>query len=91
MRLILWLCYDLKHVFYSRMALWLIWMLIILMSRPPARFYIYFHRKMDGDKDGKISIQDFTDSVAEQPLLMEAFGECLPYNKGNILKLRNIT
>ena len=41
-----------------------------------------FHRKMDRDRDGKISFQDFNDTVARQPLLMEAFGECLPYNKG---------
>ena len=37
---------------------------------------------MDRDRDGKISFQDFNDTVAGQPLLMEAFGECLPYNKG---------
>ena len=41
-----------------------------------------FHRKMDRDRDGKIGFTDFRDTVAKQPLLMEAFGECLPYNKG---------
>ena len=37
---------------------------------------------MDRDRDGKIGFTDFRDTVAKQPLLMEAFGECLPYNKG---------
>ncbi|KAI5749238.1 hypothetical protein M8J76_005802 [Diaphorina citri] len=35
-------------------------------------------RKMDYDKDGKISFQDFQQSVTDEPLLLEAFGQCLP-------------
>lgn len=35
-------------------------------------------RKMDYDRDGKISFQDFKSSVTEEPLLLEAFGQCLP-------------
>ncbi|XP_054269069.1 calaxin [Macrosteles quadrilineatus] len=35
-------------------------------------------RKMDYDRDGKISFQDFKTAVTEEPLLLEAFGQCLP-------------
>lgn len=35
-------------------------------------------RKLDVDKDGKISYQDFLEAVTEEPLLLEAFGQCLP-------------
>ena len=47
---------------------------------------------MDRDRDGKISAQDFSETVAEQPLLMEAFGQCLPYSKGKYSQIKtNIT
>ncbi|KAK6618027.1 hypothetical protein RUM44_002469 [Polyplax serrata] len=35
-------------------------------------------RKMDIDKDGKISYQDFLQAATAEPLLLEAFGQCLP-------------
>lgn len=35
-------------------------------------------RKLDKDKDGKISLEDYRQSVLEEPLLLEAFGRCLP-------------
>ncbi|CAD7090018.1 unnamed protein product [Hermetia illucens] len=35
-------------------------------------------KKFDIDKDGKVSFQDFCQTVGEEPLLMEAFGQCLP-------------
>nr|CAD7268557.1 unnamed protein product [Timema shepardi] len=35
-------------------------------------------RKLDQDKDGKVSFSDFQIAVKEEPLLMEAFGQCLP-------------
>ncbi|XP_075210316.1 calaxin-like [Lycorma delicatula] len=35
-------------------------------------------RKMDCDRDGKISARDFHEAVSSEPLLMEAFGQCLP-------------
>lgn len=35
-------------------------------------------RKMDKDKDGKVSLEDFQATVVEEPLLLEAFGKCLP-------------
>uniref|UniRef100_A0A8D8VSS7 EF-hand calcium-binding domain-containing protein 1 n=2 Tax=Cacopsylla melanoneura TaxID=428564 RepID=A0A8D8VSS7_9HEMI len=35
-------------------------------------------RKMDYDKDGKISFEDFQQAVTDEPLLLEAFGQCLP-------------
>ncbi|XP_044257000.1 EF-hand calcium-binding domain-containing protein 1 [Tribolium madens] len=35
-------------------------------------------RKMDKDKDGKVSLEDFQATVTEEPLLLEAFGKCLP-------------
>ena len=38
-------------------------------------------RKMDQDRDGHISFLDFQYAVEKEPLLMEAFGPCLPNNK----------
>ena len=38
-------------------------------------------RKMDNDKDGKISFSDFSIAVEKEPLMMEAFGPCLPNNR----------
>ena len=38
-------------------------------------------RKMDLDKDGRVSYLDFKGTVAKEPLLIEAFGQCLPHNK----------
>lgn len=35
-------------------------------------------KKMDNDKDSRLSKTDFHDSVIEEPLLLEAFGPCLP-------------
>ncbi|XP_066158003.1 calaxin-like [Euwallacea fornicatus] len=35
-------------------------------------------RKMDKDKDGKVSLHDYQTTVLSEPLLLEAFGRCLP-------------
>merc|ERR1711981_39430 len=35
-------------------------------------------KKMDNDHDSRLSKQDFHDSVVAEPLLLEAFGPCLP-------------
>ena len=68
-------------------ALWLYKDVIIFICMNPLHSQLQlhafiFHRKMDRDRDGKIGWEDFTDTVAKQPLMMEAFGECLPYNTG---------
>ena len=38
-------------------------------------------KKMDEDKDGKVSFEDFKITVSNDPLMLEAFGPCLPSNK----------
>jgi len=38
-------------------------------------------KKMDDDKDGKVSFSDFETTVKNEPLMLEAFGPCLPTNK----------
>ena len=45
-------------------------------------------RKMDHDRDGRISFSDFKLAVDKEPLMMEAFGPCLPNNRagGNFVK-----
>lgn len=35
-------------------------------------------KKMDLDKDGKLSLADFKTSIENEPLLIEVFGPCLP-------------
>lgn len=38
-------------------------------------------KKMDHDHDSRLSLSDFTTSVKQEPLLLEAFGKCLPSQK----------
>ena len=38
-------------------------------------------KKMDIDKDGRICEYDFEQTVNQDPLLLEAFGPCLPKEK----------
>ena len=35
-------------------------------------------KKLDVDHDGKISFEDYEATIKEEPLLLEAFGQCLP-------------
>jgi hypothetical protein len=35
-------------------------------------------KKMDRDRDGRISLVDYREAIAIEPLLLEAFGPCLP-------------
>jgi hypothetical protein len=35
-------------------------------------------RKLDKDKDGKVSFNDWSSTVRQEPLMLEAFGPCLP-------------
>ncbi|XP_044757155.1 EF-hand calcium-binding domain-containing protein 1-like [Coccinella septempunctata] len=35
-------------------------------------------KKMDIDRDGRISFQDFKETVMKQPMILQAFGQCLP-------------
>ncbi|XP_045490838.1 EF-hand calcium-binding domain-containing protein 1-like isoform X2 [Colias croceus] len=35
-------------------------------------------RKLDIDKDGKVSLDDYRQAVQQEPLLLEAFGQCVP-------------
>ena len=41
-------------------------------------------KKMDKDKDGRISFSDYHDTVTKEPLLLEAFGNCLPSSPAGI-------
>ena len=38
-------------------------------------------RKMDLDKDGRVSFSDWKETIRLEPLLLEAFGPCLPNKK----------
>ena len=35
-------------------------------------------KKLDKDKDGRVSFKDWSMTVRQEPLMMEAFGPCLP-------------
>ncbi|XP_063268440.1 calaxin isoform X3 [Prinia subflava] len=41
-------------------------------------------KKMDYDRDGKLSFADFEQAVRDEKLLLEAFGPCLPDIKSSI-------
>ncbi|KAJ8921578.1 hypothetical protein NQ315_010483 [Exocentrus adspersus] len=47
-------------------------------------------RKLDKDKDGKVSLDDYQKTVAEEPLLIEAFGRCLPSEKSKLTFLTTL-
>ena len=47
-------------------------------------------KKMDIDKDGRICQDDFEQTIQEEPLLLEAFGPCLPKEKSLDNFMRNI-
>ncbi|XP_063727931.1 calaxin-like [Symsagittifera roscoffensis] len=47
-------------------------------------------KKMDFDKDGRLSYEEYRRSVVEDPLLLEAFGPCLPCPKTRLVFLRSI-
>ena len=47
-------------------------------------------KKMDDDKDGRVSYEDFELSVKGNPLMLEAFGTCLPTGKVTELCLLTI-
>ena len=35
-------------------------------------------KKLDKDKDGRVSFKDWSMTLRQEPLMMEAFGPCLP-------------
>ena len=44
-------------------------------------------KKLDEDRDGRVSESDWAGAIAKESLLMEAFGQCLPYAKVFYLNL----
>ena len=47
-------------------------------------------RKMDYDRDGRVSYNDFSKTVHREPLMMEAFGMCLPTNRKGVAFIKKI-
>ncbi|XP_057667832.1 calaxin [Diorhabda carinulata] len=47
-------------------------------------------RKIDKDKDGKVCLEDFRVTVREEPLLLEAFGRCLPSEESKMTFLTTL-
>ena len=47
-------------------------------------------KKLDEDRDGRVSESDWAGAIAKESLLMEAFGQCLPYAKVHLIILRLI-
>ncbi|XP_075985074.1 calaxin [Anticarsia gemmatalis] len=47
-------------------------------------------RKLDVDKDGRVSIDDYRQAVDQEPLLLEAFGQCLPSKRHAIAFLKTL-
>ncbi|KAK9505938.1 hypothetical protein O3M35_009893 [Rhynocoris fuscipes] len=48
-------------------------------------------KKLDRDKDGKVSFEDFSEAVHEEPLFLEAFGQCLPSDNAVIAFLSTLS
>ena len=47
-------------------------------------------KKMDDDKDGKVSFKDWSTTVRQEPLMMEAFGPCLPSKRQGALFMQKV-
>ena len=47
-------------------------------------------RKLDIDKDGKVSLVDWSSTVRKEPLMMEAFGPCLPSKRAIDIFMKKI-
>jgi hypothetical protein len=47
-------------------------------------------RKLDIDKDGKVSLADWSSTVRKEPLMMEAFGPCLPSKRAIDIFMKKI-
>ncbi|XP_030751582.1 EF-hand calcium-binding domain-containing protein 1-like [Sitophilus oryzae] len=47
-------------------------------------------KKMDKDKDGKVCLEDYRETVSGEPLLLEAFGRCLPTEGSKITFLTTL-
>eukprot|EP00093_Oithona_nana_P001723 01723.XXX_1663_2342_1 [CDS] Oithona nana genome sequencing. len=47
-------------------------------------------RKLDKDKDGKVSFKDWSTTVRQEPLMMEAFGPCLPSKRQGALFMQKV-
>ncbi|KPI95141.1 EF-hand calcium-binding domain-containing protein 1 [Papilio xuthus] len=47
-------------------------------------------KKLDVDKDGKVSLDDYREAVTQEPLLLEAFGQCLPSKRQAMAFIKNL-
>lgn len=45
-------------------------------------------KKLDEDRDGRVSEADWASAIAKENLLMEAFGQCLPNRLVNLNKIQ---
>lgn len=45
-------------------------------------------KKLDEDRDGRVSEADWAGAIAKETLLMEAFGKCLPTAKVQLISRR---
>ncbi|XP_061709323.1 calaxin isoform X2 [Cydia pomonella] len=47
-------------------------------------------KKLDVDRDGRVSFEDYKQAVEQEPLLLEAFGQCLPSKRHSAAFLRTL-
>ena len=47
-------------------------------------------KKLDNDKDGRVSFDDWSTSIKKEPLMMEAFGPCLPTERASNAFMRKV-
>ena len=48
------------------------------------------HNNVFYDRDGRVSFSDFMSTVHEEPLMLEAFGSCLPSSRAGNNFVRKI-
>lgn len=47
-------------------------------------------KKFDNDRDGRVSFDDWSTSIKKEPLMMEAFGPCLPTERASNYFMRKV-
>ena len=47
-------------------------------------------KKLDNDRDGRVSFDDWSTSIRKEPLMMEAFGPCLPTERASNVFMRKV-
>ena len=47
-------------------------------------------KKLDNDRDGRVSFDDWSMAIRKEPLMLEAFGPCLPTERESTVFMQKV-